>query len=130
MTTPRQRYRRKPDQTVVAVQLRLDTEGFTYRKWGGEQRCKAGDWLVDNDGEVYTVDQESFALTYRHVGKGAYVKSAPVWAEVASEDGSVATKEGRSAYRQGDYLVSNNEDGSDAYAISSEKFLVQYEPDT
>lgn len=130
MTTGRQRYRRKPDQPVVAVQLRLDTDGFTYRKWGSEQRCKAGDWLVDNDGDVYTVDAESFALTYREVGKGAYVKSAPVWAEVAGEDGSVATKEGRTAYRQGDYLVSNNEDGSDAYAVESDKFLALYEPDT
>jgi len=42
----RRRYRKKPDQFVVAVQLALDTNGFTYKKWGAEQRCKRGDWLV------------------------------------------------------------------------------------
>ena len=36
----RKRYRRKADQYVVAVQLSLDTDGFTYRKWNDDQRCK------------------------------------------------------------------------------------------
>jgi len=53
--TERRRYRRKPDQYVVAVQLRLETDGFRYRKWGDEQRCKQNDWLVDNNGSVHTV---------------------------------------------------------------------------
>ena len=125
----RRRYRRKADQYVVAVQLALDTEGFTYRKWGGEQRCKRGDWLVDNDGDIYTVDGEVFARTYRQARPGAYVKTTRVWAEIASEDGSVATKEGRSHYRRGDYLVSNNEDGTDAYCVSAAKFESMYELD-
>lgn len=30
------RYRRRAEATVVAVKIDLDTEGFTYRKWGGE----------------------------------------------------------------------------------------------
>lgn len=125
----RRRYRRKADQYVVAVQLDLDTEGFTYRKWGGEQRCKRGDWLVDNDGDIYTVDGEVFARTYRQARPGAYVKTTRVWAEIATEDGSVATKEGGSHYRRGDYLVSNNEDGTDAYCVSAAKFESMYELD-
>ena len=52
----RRRYRKNPDQFVTAVRLNLDTQGFVFNKWGGEQRCKPGDWLVDNDGDVYTVD--------------------------------------------------------------------------
>jgi len=125
----RRRYRRKADQYVVAVQLDLDTGGFTYEKWGGEQRCKRGDWLVDNDGDIYTVDGEVFARTYRKVRPGAYVKTTRVWAEVVTEDGSVATKEGRSHYRRGDYLVSNNEDGTDAYCVGAAKFQSMYELD-
>jgi hypothetical protein len=66
----RRQYRRRPDQFVVAVQLDVDTSGFTYDKWGGEQRCKRGDWLVDNDGDVYTVDQDTFCRTYREVERG------------------------------------------------------------
>ena len=123
------RYRRRPEQYVVAVPLRLDTEGFTYRKWGGEQRCKPGDWLVDDDGDIHTVDAEVFEATYRQVSRGAYVKCTPVWAEVASEAGSVPTKEGRSHYNRGDFVVFNNEDGTDGYAMTAERFQSRYEAD-
>lgn len=125
----RRRYRKAADQFVVAVKLDLDTGGFTYRKWGAEQRCKPGDWLVDNHGEVYTVDDAVFAKTYRRVGPGMYVKTTPVWAEKATEAGSIATKEGRSHYSAGDYLVYNNEDGTDAYCIAAAKFESMYEID-
>ena len=125
----RRRFRKKADRYVVAVQLDLDTAGFTYRKWGAEQRCKPGDWLVDNQGDMYTVDSGVFAKTYRKVSPGIYVKTTPVWAEVATEPGSVATKEGRSDYAAGDYLVYNNEDGTDAYRIGRAKFESMYEPD-
>jgi hypothetical protein len=123
------RYRRRPDQTVTAVQLKLDTEGLRYRKWGDDQLAKPGDWLVDNAGDVYTVDAESFARTYREVGRGAFVKSTPVWAERANVAGSVATKEGHTNYAAGDWLVSNREDGTDAYAISAAEFEAMYELD-
>ena len=127
--THRKRYRRKPDQYVVAVQLQLESLIFTYRKWGDNQTCKVGDWLVDNDGDVYTVDAESFAKTYRLLHRGAYVKTAPVWAEPSATDGRVSTKEGRTHHKKGDFLVSNNEDGTDAYAIAEDKFHSMYEPD-
>lgn len=125
----RQRYRRRPDTPVTAVRIDLDIDGFSYRKWGDVQRCKRGDWLVDNEGDVYTVDGDTFARTYRAVGPGAFVKSAPVWAESATAPGRVATNEGTTAYGAGDYLVSNNDDGSDAYAVSKAKFEAMYEPD-
>ena len=125
----RGRFRPRQRRLVAAVQLRLDTDGLHYRKWGGAQLAHQGDWLVDNDGEVYTVEAESFARTYERVSLGVYTKTAPVWAERATEDGSVATKEGRSAYRAGDWIVSNNEDGSDAYAIKAAAFDERYEAD-
>lgn len=125
----RQRYRKRPSQFVVAVQLALDTPGFTYRKWGAQQRCKAKDWLVDNDGDVYTVDGDVFARTYRQVAPGRYVKTTPVWAERAAAAGTVDTKEGRSHYDAGDYLVFNDEDGADGYCVSAAKFETMYEPD-
>jgi hypothetical protein len=125
----RRRYRKKADQFLVAVKLDLETSGFTYRKWGAEQTCKAGDWLLDNHGDVYTLDAGVFAKTYRSVGPGIYVKTTPIWAEKATQPGSVATKEGRSHYNAGDYLISNNEDGTDAYCISAAKFESMYEPD-
>jgi len=125
----RRRYRKKADRFVIAVRLDLDTDGFTYRKWGAEQRCKHGDWLVDNEGDIYSVDSDVFAKTYRRVSPGVYVKTGPVWAEVATASGSVVTNEGKSFYKAGDYLVYNNEDGTDAYCIGADKFESMYELD-
>ena len=126
----RRRYVRRPDRPVAAVQLSLETDGLVYKKWGGEQRAKQGDWIVDNDGDVYTVDAQVFASTYRPTDRrtapGAYIKTTPVWAEQAPQAGSVATKEGVTHYESGDYLVSNNQDGSDSYATSAKKFEELY----
>lgn len=123
MATPHPtRYVRRPDRPVAAVRLALDTNGLVYRKWGGRQRAKKGDWIVDNDGDVYTVDARVFARTYRRVAVGAYVKKTPVWALRATDTGRVKTKEGFTRYRPGDYLVSNNRAGSDQYAMTAKKF--------
>jgi hypothetical protein len=127
MATRRQ-YVKRQTEFVVAVQLDLDTTGFSYQKWGDTQNCKRGDWIVNNNGDTYTVDGESFARTYRLTGPGTYVKSAPVWAEAAPAAGSVRTKEGSTRYEAGDYLVSNEESGSDAYAVSKAEFERMYEP--
>jgi hypothetical protein len=124
--TRRRRYLRRPDAYVVAVRLALDTDGLVYRKWGGEQRAKPGDWLVDNNGEVYTVDAAVFARTYRPAGPGTYVKTTAIWAERTEQAGSVATHEGVTHYSAGDYLVSNDEDGSDQYAITADRFEKLY----
>lgn len=123
----RLRYRKKPNQAVTAIKLELETDGLEYRKWGARQKAKRGDWLVDNDGEVYTVDARSFARTYRNVGPGRFVKKTPVWAEVAKEPGTVGTKEGSTRYRRGDYIVYNERRGGDAYAISAARFKAMYQ---
>jgi hypothetical protein len=123
-----QEYRRKKRTSVTAVRLDLDTEGFTYRKWGGAQRCKRGDWLVNNQGDVYTVDGETFDRTYRMVSPGVYEKDAPVWAERAETSGAIETKEGSTSYKAGDYRVFNDPDGKDGYAMTSATFDSLYEP--
>lgn len=124
--TARLKYVKRRTQTVVAVQLSLKTKGFRYRKWGALQRCKPGDWIVDNDGDVYTVDRSTFRRTYRRVRPGSYWKSTPVWAEIAAMAGSVKTKEGTTKYRRGYYLVFNEKRGGDAYAVSAQKFRTMY----
>ncbi|MDD9945092.1 MAG: hypothetical protein OXU20_28885 [Myxococcales bacterium] len=124
----RKKYRRKPGTTVVAVQLALETEGFTFEKWGGRQHCKQGDWIVDSDGEVHTVDAEVFNKTYQQVSRGVYEKVGTVWAERAEAKGAIPTKEGASAYEPGDMLVFNDAEGTDGYAVSASKFASLYEP--
>lgn len=124
----RRKYRKKVDQFVIAVQLDLETEGFYFYKWGNRQFCKPGDWLVNNQGDVYTVDMQVFARTYKQTGPGQYLKITPVWAERADKDGSVKTKEGVSDYLAGDYLAFNQADGGDGYCVTAEKFESMYEP--
>jgi hypothetical protein len=124
----RKQYRRRANHDVVAVQLALDTEGFRYRKWGAEQHCKAGDWLVNNGGDTYTVDHDTFARTYSEVAPGQFRKTALVWAEQKAAAGAVNTREGTTHYAAGDYLVSNDEAWHDVYAVSAQKFAEMYEP--
>ena len=59
---------------------------------------------------------------------GRYLKTAPVWAEVATQDGEVGTLEGVTRYRAGDYVVSNDEAGLDTYAMKAVYFERMYEP--
>lgn len=125
--TERRKYRKRAKQVVHAICLDLDFDGFTYRKWDDTQRCKKGDWLVDNGGDVYTVNAATFAKTYRRTPDGTYEKVAPVWAAPAATAGAEATQEGTTRYKAGDYLVSNNEDGTDSYAIEKAKFEQMYE---
>jgi hypothetical protein len=122
------KYLKKTSSHVVAVQLDVETDGFSYRKWGGTQTCKAGDWIVNNNGDIYTVDRDTFARTYRPVSPGLYEKVAPVWAEVAKQPGQIATKEGVTHYKAGAYLVYNEADGRDGYAVEAETFEKMYEP--
>ena len=65
----RKPYRKKGSATICAVQLNLDTDGFSYEKWGGEQRCKSGDWLVDNadESDAYAVGKAAFNKLYEPI---------------------------------------------------------------
>lgn len=123
-----QKYRRRPGSTVFAVQLALETRGFEYFKWGAKQSCKAGDWIVRNRDDTYTVDAEVFARTYEPVGPAEYRKVVTVWAERTNEAGSIATKEGVTQYQAGDYIVYNEQDRRDGYAIGVDRFEELYEP--
>ena len=123
----RRKYVKRPTEFVTAVQIDLDLDGFTYRKWGGTQHCSRGDWLVNNNGDVYTVESDSFARTYRQTGPGTYIKTTPVWAEVATTAGEVTTKEGATHFDAGDYLVYNEPNAGDGYAVPKDEFIRMYE---
>ncbi len=120
-------YKKKQNQIITAVQLDLDTSGFTFHKWGGEQQCRAGDWLVNSDDDCYTVTNLSFQKTYTRVSPGRYLKHATVKAKQALTAGSVKTQEGQTSYQAGDYIVKNTEDESDSYAVAKDPFNRLYE---
>lgn len=115
-------YLQKGENFVFALPLDLPEAEIRYKKWGGNQAAKEGDWLVKNGDETYTVDRESFDQTYQKIDNLTYRKNAPVWAEVAQTDGKITTKEGFTHYRAGDYLVYNNADRTDGYALTKQDF--------
>jgi hypothetical protein len=121
-------YRRRSGATVFALRLNLETDGFWYVKWGARQRCKQGDWLVQSGDDSYTVDADVFARTYERVADATYKKSGTVWAEQAAEAAAIDTKEGRTQYEAGDYVVYNDREKTDGYAVSRAKFEEMYEP--
>lgn len=50
-----------------------------------------------------------------------------MWADVAGTAGAVRTNEGVTHYSPGDYLVYNEADGRDGYAVERSEFERMYE---
>ena len=74
------------------------------------------------------MDAGSFAATYREVRPGLFAKIAPVYARLAEAPGEIETREGITQYAAGDYIVFNDADGDDGYAVSRAEFERLYEP--
>ncbi len=122
------RYRRRKKTLVTAVQIDLDTDGFTYRKWGDVQAARAGDWLVNNNGNVYTIDRKVFERTYTIQSPGVYQKTGLVWARKAEIDGKIKTTSGFTSFKAGDMIAFNDENELDGWAMSSAEFDRLYSP--
>ncbi len=123
------RYSRREQTNVTAIKIDMETDGFTYRKWGGEQIVRPGDWLVDNNGDVYTVDGEAFEATYTKVSQGIYTKTGHVWAREAESDGQVQSTSGFTQYHAGDMVVFRDEREIDGWAMSKADFATLYQVD-
>ena len=83
---------------------------------------------MNNQGDVHTINEKTFASTYPLVSLGVYEKTSAVWAEKAGKAGTIKTKEGSTAYEAGDYLVYNGPNRKAGYAIKSDTFYSLYEP--
>lgn len=105
----------------------LPFESFCYNKWGSKQTAKPGDWLVNNEGDVYSVDKEYFRNHYQIISQGIYEKVGAIWASIATQDGTITTLEGSTDYAYGDYLVFDRPQGGDAYAVNKSEFERMYE---
>jgi hypothetical protein len=123
-------------ETIVAVRMDLDMDmgPLRYRKWGGEQTAKPGDWLVLSNGDTYTIDADEFAKTYaplvfagREEPTGHFRKTAITYAFEASKAGTITTLEGESDFEAGDYICASNPEMLDGYPVSRETFEATYE---
>lgn len=127
-------YRRRDETSVTAIPLDLEAKPgavvgsqlFSYHKWDARQICKRGDWLVHSGDDVYTVDRETFERTYVQFAPGQFRKTSLVWAERAEKDGEISTKEGSTRYKAGDFLVYNQANRKDGYAVKLSTFNLLY----
>ncbi|RLB39096.1 MAG: hypothetical protein DRH30_10435 [Deltaproteobacteria bacterium] len=101
-------------------------EPLKYRKWGGDQVAKPGDWLVFSNDSTYTIDADEFEKTYERVSDGVYQKSSLTYARELVGNGSWPTLEGDSDYSEGDYLCASNPKMNDAYPVDRGVFLDTY----
>ena len=122
----KKQYRKIERAVITAVQMDLDCAGFTYKKWNNVQKCQQGDWVVNNNGDCYTIRADVFAKTYEFVSKGQYRKTAIVWAEQTNTERSIETNNGAVQCQAGDYIVSNVGFQDDSYVVSKEKFEAMY----
>lgn len=121
------RYRKRPEFHVTAIQIDLDFDEFKYHKWDHDQCAMPGDWLVNNNGDVYTVKKKYFRDNYQRVGVGLFEKTGEVWAEQATQSGIIKTLDGSTSYSAGDYLVFDRASGGDGYAVKKNSFERMYE---
>lgn len=85
---------------------------------------------MNNHGDTYTVEPQVFEQTRSSICLGQYVKSLPIWARKAEQDGSITTQGGKTHYKAGDMTVFNNEDETNGNAVDARTFDHLYGEDT
>lgn len=89
--------------------------------WG-----QPGDWLVETDGERWTVDGEVFQRTYEHLEADVYRKVTPVLAAKLAHPDSVESREGVVNAERGDLLVCNIT--GECWSVPACRFFQRYAP--
>lgn len=120
------RYKRKGNEVVIAIQLDLDTEGFSYQKQGAERRCNAQDWLLSDRSGTYAVDDSTFARAFEEIGVGQYTMVGIVRAKVSDSAGHIRVGQRKVPHEPGDYLVWDESTQSIGYAVPKDWFEASY----
>jgi hypothetical protein len=113
---------------VTAIQIDFDKVSFTYHKWGSDQKATSGDWIVNTNGDIFTVPREIFARSYKMIGHGQYLQTGDVWVRHTIEPGFLKTNNGKVNYKAGDYLVFNDPEGNHGIVVKPNIFTEFYLP--
>jgi hypothetical protein len=98
------RYHRVGEVTAT----RLDQSTSWQTATGDVMRAPAGDWLLTDHpegGASWTITDEAFRRTYRHVRGTVYVRAGDVLAAQARRREVLATTEGRATVQPGDWIL-------------------------
>ncbi|MGQ7787939.1 PGDYG domain-containing protein [Nesterenkonia sp. K-15-9-6] len=92
---------------------------------GAVMEAKPGDWIVDDDGQQWSVDAEVFAETYEAVSEGRYRKTGEVRARQIAQPTSLETLEGSDQLDAGDWVVQNA--SGECWGVSDARFRRRYQ---
>ena len=81
--------------TTVTTRSRRRRTGSPTASGAPSSGANGATGMVSNGDDSYTVDGQTFARTYRHVGDAAYVKTTPIWAERADAAGAARPRKAR-----------------------------------
>jgi hypothetical protein len=110
---------------VTAQRLPDDYEWTTPN--GDALSAVAGDWLLSDGADQWSVADDVFAKSYRPIGDGRYEKTATVIAVRLDEPFAVQTLEGVATGAAGDWLVRNPT--GESWPIPAATFAKRYEPE-
>ena len=108
---------------VDAVRLTEDSEWATAN--GDPLSASAGDWMLSDGGDHWSVAPDVFAASYEPVGDGRYAKTATVTAIQLTAPFAVDTLEGVATGAAGDWLVRNPT--GECWPVPAETFSKRYE---
>lgn len=110
--------------TVLSYQLDTDHEWTTS---GGDVLVgRAGDWLVSNDSDMWTVAADVFERTYEQLPNGRWRKTALITAVRATERTTIQTLEGPAVAEVGDWIATNPT--GESWPIKADTFARHYVP--
>lgn len=114
-------------RSIVTVQARqLDAPQEWTSRSGSLLRGQAGDWVLLDDSDEWTITDSAFVATYRQRADGSWEKPSTVRAIRIDGPVDVETPEGISHGGQGDWLVTGR--GAGAWPITARAFARRYVP--
>ena len=112
-----------PIANPVKAQKLTDT--FQWQSTDGNNLVgEKGDYLIESDGNRWTVQPEIFEKTYSENSDGTFTKTAQVIAVKVNAALTINTLEGESVVHEGDYLLCG--ESADVWSIDSTNFVKKY----
>lgn len=110
--------------TSVVRVIQLDAPLTWNADHGSTMQAQPGDWLVQSEGDTWSVEDGIFRVTYEHLRDDLYRKVTPVLAVELPAAGTVLSREGMVEAEQGDLLVCNVT--GECWSMPKEKFFQRY----
>ncbi|WP_234806602.1 hypothetical protein [Mycolicibacter nonchromogenicus] len=91
---------------------------------GATMQADPGDWLVHDGGAAWSVRNDIFRSTYRHIGGKKWQRCGTVLARPARPGETIETAEGPTAAADGDWVVKG--EAGDQWPVPADVFALHY----